>query len=158
VRLLVRPMEGVPQSKLAPELLREMQKASTHMVYVVDEYGNCAGLVTMEDLVEEIFGEIRDEYEPAHDIAQEPDGSITVAGSFDLDHLYELFDFRPDQELESTTVGGLVTEWLGEVPKAGATVERDGLRVTVLAADERRVERVRISRLDPTMEPEAQTA
>ena len=70
------------------------------------------------------------------------------AGNLDLDRLYELVEFRPDGETESTTIGGLVSEWLGHVPKAGETVERQGLRIEVLAADERRVSQVRLSRVN----------
>lgn len=143
---LLRPLQGVPETKPAADLLREMQAGGIHMVYVVDEYGNTAGIATFEDLVEEVFGEIRDEHEPAHDIQRHDDGSVTVSGSFDVDHLHDLFDFRPSTELESSTVGGLVTEWMGAVPAPGATVERDGLRLEVLASDDLRVKRVRIAR------------
>lgn len=152
---LMRPIVGVPETKPASDLVKEMQTSGTHIVYVVDEYGNVAGLVTLEDLMEEVFGEIRDEHEPAHDLVRNDDGSVTVSGSFDVDHLHELFDFRPDEAIESTTIGGLVTEWLGEVPAAGAGVERDGLRLEVLAADALRVIKVRISR---AAEPDTETA
>lgn len=143
---LMRPILGVPETKPASDLVKEMQTSGNHIVYVVDEYGNVAGLVTLEDLMEEVFGEIRDEHEPAHDLVRNPDGSVTVSGSFDVDHLHDLFDFRPGEEIESTTIGGLVTEWLGEVPAPGAAVERDGLRLEVLAADALRVIKVRVSR------------
>lgn len=148
LRDLLRPIQAVPETKLAADLLREMQAGGIHIVYVVDEYGNTAGLATFEDLVEEVFGEIRDEHEPAHDLQRHADGSVTVSGSFDLDHLHELFDFRAGSELEATTVGGLVTEWMGTVPEAGAVVERDGLRIEVLAADDLRVKQVRIARAE----------
>lgn len=147
LRDLLRPIQAIPETKLAADLLREMQASGSHIVYVVDEYGNTAGLATFEDLVEEVFGEIRDEHEPAHDIQRHADGSVTVSGSFDLDHLRELFDFRPGAELEATTVGGLVTEWMGAVPPVGASVERDGLRIQVEAADDLRVKQVRIARV-----------
>src|ERR1700709_756026 len=97
------------------------------MVIVVDEYGNTAGLATMEDLVEEILGEIRDEHEPARDVHPDERGGYIVSGSFDLDHLHDMFEFRVEDATESTTVGGLVTEWLGHVPAVGEVVERDGL-------------------------------
>jgi putative hemolysin len=148
---LLRPIQAVPETKLAADLLREMQAGGIHLVYVADEYGNTAGLASFEDLVEEVFGEIRDEHEPAHDIARHEDGSVTVSGSFDLDHLDELFGFRPGTDLEATTVGGLVTEWMGEVPEMGATVEREGLRLEVLAADDLRVKQVRIARAPAAM-------
>ncbi|MCC6591262.1 MAG: HlyC/CorC family transporter [Bryobacterales bacterium] len=136
----------VPESKLVEELLRLMQKKGEHMVYVVDEYGQTAGLATMEDLVEEIVGEIRDEHEPAHDVEPHADGSYVVSGNLDLDHLKEMLKFRPDENTESTTVGGLATEWMGHVPKPGESIERGGLRIEVLASDERRVSQVRVSR------------
>lgn len=143
---LIRPIRFVPETKPVDDLLREMQQDGAHMAIVVDEYGNTAGLATMEDLVEEIFGEIRDEHEPTRDVTAEPNGSYVVSGSFDLDHLHDLLEFRPEAETESTTVGGLVTEWLGRVPRPGEEIERDGIRIEVLAGNELRVEQVRISR------------
>jgi CBS domain containing-hemolysin-like protein len=117
------------------------------MVIVVDEYGNTAGLATMEDLLEVIIGEIRDEHEPDSDIQEDGNGGYIVSGNFDLDRVGDLFDtFHREEDIESTTVGGLVTEWLGRVPKPGEVVERDGIRVEVLASDELRVEQVRISK------------
>lgn len=141
---IMRQIGGVPETKLVSKLFKEMQETGTHIVYVVDGYGNTSGIATMEDLVEEIVGEIRDEHEPPDDLKKEPGGAIVVSGSYDVDHLHELFDFRPSTTIEATTVGGLVMEWLGEVPKPGTTVERDGLRIDVIDANETRVERLRI--------------
>jgi putative hemolysin len=135
------------------ELMREMQQDSTHMVIVVDEYGNTAGLASMEDLVEVIVGEIRDEHEPGSDVTQEEDGAYVVSGSFDVSRLHDLFDFRPQEEAESTTIGGLLSEWLGRVPTAGESIERDGIRADVLAGNELRVEQVRLRKA-----PESQPA
>lgn len=145
IRDLMRPIEAVPETKPVPVLLREMQERGIHIVYVVDEYGRVAGLATMEDLVEEVFGEIRDEHEPQHDIERNADGSITVSGAFDIDHLNEYFGFRPGEDVEATTIGGLVSEWHGSVPRPGEVVEKDGLRIEVLSADDYRVDRVRVS-------------
>jgi CBS domain containing-hemolysin-like protein len=145
----------VPETKPVPVLLREMQERGIHIAYVVDEYGRVAGLVTMEDLVEEVFGEIRDEHEPQHDVERNADGSITVSGAFDLDHLDEYFGFRPGEEIEATTVGGLVSEWHGSVPRPGEVVERDGLRIEVLSADDYRVDRVRVSAAAPSSQENA---
>ena len=92
----------------------------------IDEYGNTAGLVTLEDLVEEVFGEIRDEHEPAMDVTEEAHGQYVVSGNFGLDRLEELLEFHPAEEPESTTVGGLVTEWLGRVPQAGEACRAAG--------------------------------
>jgi CBS domain containing-hemolysin-like protein len=146
VRELMRPIRFVPESKAVNDLMREMQQDNTHMVIVVDEYGNTAGLATMEDLVEVILGEIRDEHEPDSDVKEDGSGGYIVSGNFDVARLAELFEFRPQEEIESTTVGGLVTEWLGRVPQAGESVERDGLHIDVLASGELRVEQVRVRR------------
>jgi CBS domain containing-hemolysin-like protein len=147
VKELVRPIRFVPETKPVSDLLREMQADGAHMAIVVDEYGNTAGLATMEDMVEEILGEIHDEHEPERDVQKEGEGSFVVAGSLDLDRLQELLGFRPAEETESTTIGGLVTEWLGRVPHVGETVERAGIRIEILAGDELKVEQVRVSKV-----------
>jgi putative hemolysin len=148
LRDVIRPIPLLPETKRVSDLLREMQRDGSHMVIVVDEYGNTAGLATMEDLVEEILGEIRDEHEPERDVRQESDHVFVAPGNLDLDRLHDLLDFRPEDSTESTTVGGMVTEWLGHVPKVGEAVERGGIRVEVLASDERRVQEVRVSRVE----------
>ncbi len=147
VKELTRPIRVVPESKPVDVLLREMQQDGAHMAIVVDEYGNTAGLVTMEDMVEEILGEIHDEHEPERDVVEESQGTYVVSGTVDVDRLHELLAFRPQEEPESTTIGGLVTEWLGHVPRVGETVERDGIRLEVLAGNELRVDQVRVSRV-----------
>ena len=146
IRDLLRPIRHVPETKPVSALLREMQEERAHMAIVVDEYGNTAGLVTMEDLVEEILGEIRDEHEPDLDVKAEPEGSFVVAGSLDVGRLEGLLGVRTAEETESTTVGGLAAEWLGHVPHPGETAERDGIRIEVLAGNDLRVEQVRVSR------------
>ena len=147
---LIRPIPLVPETKPVSDLLREMQHDGSHMVVVVDEYGNTAGLATMEDLVEEILGEIRDEHEPDRDVRQEGEDVFIAPGNLDLDRLQDLLNFRPEEDTESTTVGGLITEWLGHVPQPGEAVERGGIRIEVLAGNERRVGEVRISRVPAT--------
>ena len=147
VRELMRPIILVPETKPVSVLMRQMQQENSHMVIVVDEYGNTAGLASMEDLLEVIIGEIRDEHEPDSDVTEDGLGGFIVSGNFDLDRIGDLFSsFHREEEIESTTVGGLVSEWLGRVPKAGEFVERDGIRVEVLVSDELRVGQVRISR------------
>ena len=146
VQELARSIRFVPESKAVNDLMREMQQDGAHLVIVVDEYGNTAGLASMEDLVEVILGEIRDEHEPGSDVTPDGAGGYIVSGNFDLGRLSDLFEFRPAEQVESTTVGGLVTEWLGRVPQQGEFVERDGIRVEVLASDELRVEQVRLNR------------
>jgi putative hemolysin len=146
IRELMRPINFVPETKPVHLLMREMQQEGAHMAIVVDEYGNTAGLVTMEDMVEVILGEIRDEHEPGSDITEEPGGAYVVAGTFDVDRLKELLEFDPQEEIESTSVGGLVSEWLGRVPLEGEVVERDGVRIEVMVSDELRVQKVRLSK------------
>jgi len=133
----------VPESKLGSDLLKEMRKNNIRMAIVVDEYGGVAGLVTIEDLVEEIVGEIRDEHEKA-EVIRENDQSYIVAGNVDIDRLGELFGVRPEGK-DSATVAGLVSELAGRIPQKGEVVEEDGLRFEVLDSTERKVERVRIS-------------
>jgi CBS domain containing-hemolysin-like protein len=157
VRELTRPIRLVPETKPVNDLLREMQHDGAHMAIVIDEYGNTAGLVTMEDMVEEILGEIHDEHEPERDVLKQPDGSFVVAGSLDLDRLHDLLEFRPPEETESTTIGGLVTEWLGHVPHIGEVIERDGIRLEVLAGDELKVEQVRVSKVAQETVPETRS-
>lgn len=146
VRDILRPIRAVPESKPVNDLLREMQEDGTHLAVAVDEYGSTAGIVTMEDMVEEIVGEIHDEHEPERDFRQDSDGSYVLSGSFDLDRLPELVDVHLSPDTESTTIGGLITEWLGHVPSVGEEVEREGLSIKVLAANNLRVDQVRIAK------------
>ena len=141
--LMRKDVYFVPESKLGSDLLREMQKNNVRMAIVVDEYGGVAGLVTIEDLVEEIVGEIRDEHDKA-EIVRESDQSYIVTGNMDVDRLNELFGARPETT-ESATVAGLVSELAGRIPRKGEVVEEDGLRFEVLESTERKVERVRVS-------------
>src|SRR6185312_4968193 len=135
VRELVRPIMFVPESKPVHDLMRQMQQENAQMAIVIDEYGNTAGLATMEDLLEVIIGEIRDEHEPGSDVAEDGQGGYIVSGNFDLARVGDLFDsFHREEDVESTTVGGLVSEWLGRVPRSGETVVRDGLRIEVLVS------------------------
>ncbi|MBM3774791.1 MAG: HlyC/CorC family transporter, partial [Acidobacteria bacterium] len=149
VRELMRPLRLVPETKPVKDLMREMQQDGSHMVIVVDEYGNTAGLATMEDLVEVILGEIRDEHEPDSDVKPDGEGGYIVSGSFDLARLDELVQYRPEQDIESTTIGGLVSELLGHVPQPGETVQSDGIRIEILAGDDLRVGQVRVSKAQP---------
>ncbi len=151
---LARPMAFVPETKMVTDLLKEMQRAGNHMAIVVDEYGNTAGLATMEDLVEEVFGEIRDEHEPGLDVVEDGDGAFVMAGSYDLDHLKDLLGFVMPSGVEATTVGGLATEWFGRVPKIGDVLVREGMILEVLDSDERRVMQVRLRKAPEVKEVE----
>jgi len=136
----------VPETKLGSELLREMQRDNIRMAIVIDEYGGVGGLVTIEDLVEEIVGEIRDEHEKV-EIVKESETSYIFNGNTDIDLLEKLLGVRPDEK-EATTVAGLVSELAGHIPRAGEVFHENGLRFEVLESTERRVDRVRVS-LEP---------
>jgi len=141
----------VPETKRGYELLREMQREKRHMRIVIDEYGGVAGLVTIEDLLEEIVGDIRDEHEKdghTGDPQREPGGVWVVPGDFPVDELPRLFGdaVEVDGEYEATTMGGLVSEIEGRIPLPGEVVllEHTGLRIQVVASTDRRVDRLRI--------------
>lgn len=145
--LMRKDVYFVPESKLGSDLLREMRRNNIRMAIAVDEYGGVAGLVTIEDLVEEIVGEIRDEHEKSQ-VVKESDRSYIVPGNMDVDHLDELFGIRLEGK-EAATVAGLVTELAGRIPQKGEVIEEDGLRFEVLESTDRRVERVRIASVEP---------
>ena len=151
VATILRPAAFVPETKRGYELLREMQREKQHMRIVIDEYGGVAGLVTIEDLLEQIVGNIRDEHEDdAHfeEPQREPSGSWLVPGSFPVDQLADIIgeSFEPDQSYEATTLGGLVSEIAGRIPKSGEGVLLAplGLRVEIVSSTGRRIERMRI--------------
>jgi CBS domain containing-hemolysin-like protein len=146
-----RPAAFVPETKRGYELLREMQREKQHMRIVIDEYGGVAGLVTIEDLLEQIVGDIKDEHEtdtPVEDPQREPGGSWLVPGSFPVDQLVDLFGepVELEEAYEATTLGGLVSEIEGRIPLRGEVVVLDhpGLRIEVVASTDRRVDRLRI--------------
>jgi putative hemolysin len=154
VASIQRPAVFVPETKRGYELLREMQREKQHMRIVIDEYGGVSGLVTIEDLLEQIVGNIRDEHEVETTIEEpqrEPSGVWLVPGSFPVDQLPDLFGEMDafgdlDDVFEATTLGGLVSEIEGRIPHAGEVVmlEPIGLRMEVVASTDRRVERLRI--------------
>ena len=139
----VRPAVFVPETRTLSELLAEM-RAGSHLALVVDEYGGLAGLVTIEDVLEEIVGDIRDEHDAEEaQVVPQADGSAIVSGLAHVEELESMFHVQfGDREFD--TVGGLVTAALGRVPDAGETLEAHGLRIEVLEADLRRVFRVRV--------------
>ena len=138
----------VPETKRGYELLREMQREKQHMRIVIDEYGGVAGLVTIEDLLEEIVGDNRDELEEDAEPRREPGGVWVVPGSFPVDQLADLFGEAVElgDEYEATTLGGLASEITGRIPLAGEVVQLEpiGLRMEVVASTGRRVERLRV--------------
>ncbi len=145
---LVRPVLYVPETKMTSQLLREMQKDNIHMAIVIDEYGSVAGLLTLEDLVEEIVGEIRDEHEHAQDIVREGDSAYVMQGTVDVGRLRDLFDVRLDEH-DTATVGGLVSAIAGRIPQPGEVIAEDGLRFEILESTDRKIEKVRDCRSHP---------
>jgi CBS domain containing-hemolysin-like protein len=145
---LVRPAVFIPGAKKADAQLRGFQTSGTHMAIVVDEFGGTAGVITIEDVLEEIVGDIRDEYdEEEASVVQENGRRFWVSARLTLSELSELLrhDFQRD---DVSTVGGLVYELLGRVPKAGEEFVLDRFRVVVERVDRRRVQRVYFERLD----------
>jgi CBS domain containing-hemolysin-like protein len=139
----------VPETKRASELLNEMQRENCRMAIVIDEYGGVAGLVTVEDLVEEIVGELSNEGELRNDAVRESDHSYIVLGTMEADRLEELFGLRLSEDWRATTVGGLVTEIAGHIPLPGEVVEEGELRFEVLESTARRVEKIRVLTKQP---------
>lgn len=138
VRSLAREALFVPESKKADSLLQQMQLESNHLAMVVDEYGGIAGLVTLEDLLEELVGDISDEYDAdSRDVEELPDGRYRVNSRLAVDELGELFDLELDDD-EVDSVGGLLTKLLGKLPVAGSRVETDGLVLTAERIEGRR--------------------
>ncbi len=150
VRELARPAFFVPETKHGSDLLKEMQRRNQQMAIVVDEHGSVAGIVTVEDLVEEIIGEIgEDDRVPAPDAMREPDGSLILRGSVSVEKVQELFGVEWDVsgEESATTIGGLLNHVAGHVPAAGENVDYGGLRFEILEANQRKVLRLKGRRL-----------
>jgi putative hemolysin len=144
---LVRPATFVPETKRVPELLKEFQRKQVQIAIVVDEYGGTAGLVTIEDLLEEIVGEIRDEYDvETEPVVDEGSGSYVFSAKVNIDEVRTRLgvDIQP-QGFE--TVGGYVLTRVGRVPAVGESFELDGLAVEVLEAERRRIHKVRVRRV-----------
>ncbi|HEY9478762.1 MAG TPA: hemolysin family protein [Gemmatimonadaceae bacterium] len=145
---LIRPASFIPESKAIDSQLRDFKASGTHLAIVVDEYGGTAGLITIEDILEEIVGDIRDEYDREEPEVESEEGKrFWVAGRVSLDELSELLGSAMERD-DVTTVGGLVFELVGHVPRAGQELQLDGYRVVVERVVRRRVERVYFERLE----------
>jgi magnesium and cobalt exporter, CNNM family len=146
IATLVRPLAFVPETKRVPELLKEFQRKQMQIAIVVDEYGGTAGLVTLEDLLEEIVGEIRDEYDvEIEPVVDEGNGSWVFSAKVNINQVRD----RLGVEIEADgfeTVGGYVLSRVGRVPAVGEAFELDGMHVEVLEAERRRIHKVRFRR------------
>jgi hemolysin (HlyC) family protein len=143
---IVRPPFFIPETKNLEELLQEFKKRRVHIAIVIDEYGGTSGLVTIEDLLEQIVGDIQDEYDLEEEwLHLQPDGSVLVDARLPIEELEEHFDVEIERE-KFDTVGGLIFFLLGRIPENGAEVDCNGLRLVVVDADERRIGKVLVKR------------
>jgi CBS domain containing-hemolysin-like protein len=155
LRELIKPAFVVPESKKVHELLREMKQKQISIAIVVDEYGGTAGLVTVEDLVEEIVGEIRDEFDPPEEEVQQLNaGEAIVDGRVGIDEINERFDTALQKE-DFDSVGGFIVNELGRMPNIGDTVQVDGIAMKVLSVAGRRIKKVRVTKVEPEEEEDA---
>jgi len=152
---LMREAYFVPETKKVSELLREFQRRHLWMAIVVDEYGGVSGLVTVEDLLEEIVGDLSDEHEDEREpVSKAGESAYSVSGKANIEVVRDLFGRGPEEE-EFTTLGGFLTSRLGHIPKPGESYKESGLRFTVEEADRRRVHRVKIEPTAPVADAEA---
>lgn len=157
LRDMLRPAVFIPESKRLNVLLREFRASRNHMAIVVDEYGGVAGLVTIEDVLEQIVGDIEDEYdfdESADNIRVDQTGRYRVKAGTEIEDFNEVFGTTFDDDAYDT-VGGLVIHQIGRLPKRGEVVQIDALRFTVLRADSRRVHTLMVDRIAPRAVPSA---
>ncbi len=148
LRARLHPVHVVPDSKNVGDLLRELQKKRSHMALVINEHGSVVGIATLEDLVEEIVGEIRDEYDEGEEKAVErlKSGGLVVEGTVSNSLLRESYEIPIPLEIDAESIGGLILEKLGSVPKGGESIEIGGYRLTVVDVERNRVSKVKIEK------------
>jgi len=152
LRDLIRQPFFTPETKTLELLLQEFKKKKVHLAIVVDEYGGTSGLVTIEDLLEQIVGDIQDEYDMEEDLyVRNPDGSLTTDARLPIEELEEQFQLEIERD-KFDTVGGLVVHLADGIPVAGTVVIGEDLEIEILEADPRKVKRVKISRLSKATE------
>ena len=144
---IVRPAYFVPESKKISQLLREFQQKKAHLAIVIDEFGGTEGIITMEDIIEEIVGEIHDEYdEVSKSIEQARDGSVTVDARMSVGDFNQQFKAQLPEAPEYETLAGFIQKELGRMPDVGDTVTQQGLTLTVQSKTARRIRTVRVTR------------
>jgi CBS domain containing-hemolysin-like protein len=137
----------VPESQKIAETLREMQRRRVHLGVIVDEFGGFSGIITIEDILEELVGEIRDEYDREEELVKKLDENVFLASAvIPIRDLEEILEIEFPEEGDYDTLGGFVVSSVGRVPEVGAVVEWNDLTLEVVAADERHVAQVRITR------------
>ena len=150
VRSIMRPPYFIPETKNLEELLQEFKRKHVHLAIVIDEYGGTSGLITIEDLLEQIVGDIQDEYDQEEALyVVNADGSITADARMPVDELEEHFGMVIERD-NFDSVGGLIFHLSGKIPSIGDTIEGAGLRLAILDADERKIIKVSIVRIDST--------
>ncbi|HCC68406.1 MAG TPA: HlyC/CorC family transporter [Nitrospiraceae bacterium] len=147
IKKLIKPPFFIPETMKISNLLREMQKKRIHMALVIDEYGGVSGLVTMEDLLEEIVGEIRDEYDIESPVIQLSDGTFLVDASISIRDLKEDYDIGIHESTEYETLGGFLLTTLQRIPKIGDVVEADGQKITISEMVGQRIAKVKLEKL-----------
>lgn len=146
IRRVMRSPYFVPETKQLEELLHDFKKKRVHIAIVIDEYGGTSGLVTIEDLLEQIVGDIQDEYDVEEEwLVEESDGTVVVDARLPIEELEEYFGVEIERD-KFDTVGGLIFHLTGRIPEAGEVVETGDIRLTVLEADERKISKVRIEK------------
>jgi len=147
VRSIMRPPYFIPESKNLEQLLQEFKRKRVHLAIVIDEYGGTSGLITIEDLLEQIVGDIQDEYDREESLLTvNSDGSITADGRLPVEELEEHFEIQIERD-KFDSVGGLVFHLTGKIPAIGDTIDGAGLHLKIIDADVRRVKKVGITRL-----------
>ena len=142
---ILKPAIYVPKTQNVNDLMKDLQEKQLHMAIVTDEYGSTAGLITLEDILEEIVGDIWDEHdEIVEEIKEVEDGVWEVSGMANIEKLCDELDIPEDEESESSTVNGWAIDIIGRIPEEGDSFEQDGLAVEVLKMDGRRIETLRI--------------
>jgi len=147
IRKILHPAHFVPETKKTGELLKELQKRRSHLALVIDEHGSLTGLVTLEDLLEEIVGEIHDEYDwEEKSVERLRDGSLVVEGTVSAADLRRSYDVPLPESEEFETVAGFMLERLGTVPKGGEVVEVGDYRLTVVDVERNRISKVKVQK------------
>ena len=154
IAAIVRAQYFIPETKKISDVMTDLRDKKSHMAIVIDEYGGTAGILTLEDIIEEIIGEIVDEYDPDQNwIVEMEDGSILVDARLDMEELEDHLNVKlPEGNYES--VGGFLINLLGRVPKVNDKVEFENLELTVTAADSRKVEKIQIRAIDGQIAPQ----
>jgi putative hemolysin len=146
IRKLIKPPFFIPETMKISNLLREMQRKRVHMALVIDEYGGVSGLVTMEDLLEEIVGEIRDEYDVESPVIQLGDGTYRIDASISIRDLKEDYEIEIPESTEYETLSGFLLTALQRIPKTGDVVKTDGKNITILEMVGQRISKVKLEK------------